>query len=358
MLTRRALNRALLDRQLLLRRHPMTALEAVEHLVGMQSQAPLSPYVGLWTRLTAFAHADLGRLLVEREAVRVALMRGTIHLVSARDCLDLRPVVQPVLERWIRTSYGKSLAGVDLETLVEVTRALTEERPLTFQEIGDLLGERWPGAGGLPQAARGLVPLVQVPPRGVWGAGGQARHTPAESWLGRPMGDGSAVDAMVLRYLAAFGPASVKDVQVWSGLTGLRAVIKRLPDLVSYRDEQGVELFDVPGRPLPDPDVEAPARFLPDFDNVLLSHADRSRIMRDDHKKRVFSVNGIVSPTILVDGFVAGMWRVDLGKDAAVLEIEPFDRLPATARDALAEEGESLLGFAAPAASARSIRFV
>ncbi|WP_256862839.1 winged helix DNA-binding domain-containing protein [Microbispora sp. GKU 823] len=367
MLTRRELNRALLDRQMLLRRHDAKALAAIEHLVGMQSQAPLPAYVGLWTRLLDFRHEDLAGLLTDRAAVRIALMRGTIHLVSADDCLALRPVMQPLLDRLLRTSYGRRLDGVDLGEVANAARALMEERPLSFAELEELLGQRWPGRDALAQAVRAVVPLVQVPPRGVWGASGQARHVPAESWLGRPLGDGSAAGDMVLRYLRAFGPASVKDMQTWSGLTGLRSVVKGL-DLVTYRDENGVELFDLPGAPLPGPDAEAPVRFLPEFDNLLLSHADRTRVMAEEHRLRVFTVNGIIRATILVDGFVAGLWRIERERierrrteragETAVLEIEPFAPLGAATRDALAAEGERLLEFAAGDASARDIRFL
>ncbi|GLX07612.1 winged helix DNA-binding domain-containing protein [Microbispora sp. NBRC 16548] len=357
MLTRRMLNRALLDRQMLLRRHDAKALAVIEHLVGMQSQAPLPAYVGLWTRLLDFRHEDLAGLLTDRTAVRIALMRGTIHLVSADDCLALRPVMQPLLERWLRTSYGRRLDGVDLGELASAARALMEERPLSFAELEELLGERWPGRDALAQAVRAVVPLVQVPPRGVWGASGQARHVPAESWLGRPLGDGSAAGEMVLRYLRAFGPASVKDMQTWSGLTGLRSVVKGL-DLVTYRDESGVELFDLPGAPLPGPDAEAPVRFLPEFDNLLLSHADRTRVMAEEHRPRVFTVNGIIRATILVDGFVAGLWRIERDGKTAVLAIAPFEPLGPATRDALAAEGERLLEFAAGDAPARDIRFL
>ncbi|WP_311922998.1 winged helix DNA-binding domain-containing protein [Microbispora sp. H10836] len=362
MLTRRELNRALLDRQMLLRRHDVKALAAIEHLVGMQSQAPLSAYVGLWNRLVDFRHEDLADLLTGRAAVRIALMRGTIHLVSADDCLALRPVMQPLLDRLLRTSYGRRLDGVDLGEVASAARALMEERPLSFAELEELLGARWPGRDALAQVVRAVVPLVQVPPRGVWGASGQARHVPAESWLGRPLGDGSAAGDMVLRYLSAFGPASVKDMQAWSGLTGLRSVVSGL-HLVTHRDENGVELFDLPGAPLPGADAEAPVRFLGEFDNLLLSHADRTRVIAEEHRSRVFTVNGIIRATILVDGFVAGLWRIERGRieragETAVLEIEPFGPLGAATRDALATEGERLLEFAAGDAPARDITFL
>jgi hypothetical protein len=234
-LSRQALNRALLERQMLLRRAPAAGrdgrvIAAVEHLLGLQAQAPFPPYYGLWSRLEDFRPDELSRLITGRQVVRIALMRGTIHLVSARDCLTLRPLVQPVLDRALAATYGRQLAGLDPGALAAAGRALTEAEPRTFSELGALLAGGWPGRSpaALAQGVRGLVPLVQVPPRAVWGAAGQARHTPAEAWLGRPLDRGPALDGLVRRYLAAFGPASVRDMQAWSGLTGLREVAGRL----------------------------------------------------------------------------------------------------------------------------------
>ena len=235
-LSRQALNRALLERQMLLRRAPAAGpadgragprvVETVEHLLGLQAQAPFPPYYGLWSRLADFQPDELARLITGRQMVRIALMRGTIHLVSARDCLTLRPLIQPVLDRALAATFGRQLAGVDTQALAAAGRALAEQAPRTFGELGALLAPRWPGhpPAALAQGVRGLVPLVQVPPRAVWGAAGQARHVPAESWLGRPLDRGASLDGLILRYLAAFGPASVRDVQAWSGLTGLREV--------------------------------------------------------------------------------------------------------------------------------------
>src|SRR5215213_9103370 len=185
----RDLNRAFLARQWLLRRKDAPALEAIEHLVGLQSQAPNPPYIGLWTRLAGFRHEELSRLIVVREVVRIALMRSTIHLVSARDCLWVRPLVQPVSERAFNGSYAKQLAGLDLAEVVAAGRTLVEERPRTFSDLGLELQRRWPDcdAHALSQAIRTFVPLVQVPPRGLWGERGQSAHTSAEAWLGRPL---------------------------------------------------------------------------------------------------------------------------------------------------------------------------
>ena len=361
-LGRRALNRALLARQMLLRRRNLPALEAIEHLVGMQAQAPNPPYVGLWTRLEGFRPDDLSRLILERHAVRVALMRNTVHLVSARDCLKLRPLVQPVIDRGLRAGRAdrEGLEGVDTGALAAAGRALLEERPRTAKELGELLRERWPDRDGpsLARAVRHLVPLVQVPPRGVWGKSGLAAHVPAESWLGRPLDPDPSLEEMVLRYLGAFGPASVKDAQTWSGLTRLGGVFERLrPRLATFRDEQGRELFDLPDAPRPDPDTPAPPRFVPEFDNLILSHADRARVIADEHRKAIASKNGMVPATVLVDGFARGTWKAERTRGKAALVIEPFEPLAKEDRDGLVEEGRRLAGFLGENAETFEIRF-
>jgi len=360
-LDRRALNRALLDRQLLLRRWNLSAVEAIERLVGMQAQAPEPPYIGLWTRLENFRPDELANAIMDRRAVRIGLMRGTIHLVTARDCLALRPVLQPVLDRGLNANYGRQIAGTGVEQILTAGRALVEERPLTYAELGTLLHAQWPDRdpAALAQVVRALVPLVQVPPRGIWGTSGPAAHTTAEAWLGHPLASTRTPDEVVMRYLAAFGPASVRDMQVWSGLTGLRMVTERLrPRLRTFRDEHGKELFDLQDAPRPDPDAPAPPRFLAAFDNLLLSHADRSRIIAKEHRPLVFTENGIIRPTILVDGFVRGTWRAERTRGTATLVIEPFEPLPKEAYDALTAEGVRLIRFVEEGAGAFNIRFV
>jgi hypothetical protein len=358
----RALNRATLERQMLLRRQKLSAVEAIEHLVGMQAQAPNPPYVGLWTRLEGFHPDELAHLILDRRAVRVALMRNTVHLVTARDCLALRPLMQPVLDRglYANRAHRAGIEGVDIRALVTAGRALLEERPRTAKELGEALKERWPDRdpASLARAIRHLVPLVQVPPRGIWGKSGQATHTTAETWLSHPLEPSPSLDEMVVRYLGAFGPATVKDIQTWSGLTRLGEVTDRLRSrLHIFHDEHGKELFDLPDAPRPNPNTPSPPRFLPEFDNLILSHAERTRVIADDYRKVIASKNGMVPATVLVDGFVHGTWKTERTRGKATLVIEPFEPLPKKYHGALAEEGERLIRFVGKRTETTEVRF-
>jgi hypothetical protein len=348
-LSRRALNRALLARQLLLERADLPVTDAVEHLVGLQAQEPPDPYIGLFARLEGFRPADLAELLPARRVVRTVLMRATIHLVTARDALRLRPLVQPVLTKELYGPWGRRVATMDVAAVVAAGREILAEAPLRPAQLGARLAQRWPDQDpqALAYAVRCLAPLVQVPPRGVWGAAGAPTHADAEVWLGRGLDPSPSLEDMVLRYLAAFGPATPGDIATWSRLTGMAPVVGALrPRLRTLTDERGRELVDVPGAPLPDPDTPAPPRFLPTYDNALLSHADRSRIVAEDDRRRLAG-----DAAVLVDGFVAGTWRIARVGEAATLEVTPLRPLPRADTADLEAEGHRLLATTAPGAT-------
>jgi hypothetical protein len=360
-LSRRQLNRALLGRQLLLGRERRPVAGTVEHLVAMQAQNPRDPYVALWTRLQEFDPHELGRMVAEREVVRSPLLRTTLHLVTARDCLTMTPLLRPVLERgfWTGSPFGRKVKGIDIDAVLAAGRELLDERPRTTAQLRALLGERWPGydPSSLAYAVHHLVPVVQVPPRGVWGGKGLPTWATVERWLGRPLDPAPSIDRLVLRYLAAFGPATVMDVQAWSGLTRLREVAERLrPRLRSFRDPDGKELLDLPDAPLPDPDTPAPPRFLPEYDNVVLGHADRTRIVGGDAIwKWEFPDPAFRSP-LLIDGFVQAAWHLEQDRGSATVIVEPLAPLPDPA--AVEEEATRLLEFLAPEAGRRTIEIV
>jgi hypothetical protein len=356
-LSTRALNRALLARQGLLEPWSCGPEEAIERLVGMQSQAPNAPYVGLWTRLQQFDPDELSTLMLSRRTVRIALMRSTLFLVSARDCLALRAVLQPVMDRSMKTNQLKRLPGLDVERLTMLARELMASEPRTFAQLGALLAQDLGdyAAADLAAVARTVLPLVQVTPRGVWGASRAAYHSTVEEWLGeQPSTEQDPTDA-IRRYLTAFGPATVADIQAWCGLTGLAAYVAKMADeLRVFADERGRELFDVPDGLLPDPETVVGVKILPEFDDALLSHADRSRIFSDDTRSRFMTTNGLVRSTYLVDGFVHGCLNISRDRSAgpgvATATIEPFTRVRRTEAAALRVQVRRLLTFLEPGA--------
>ncbi|MEA2686360.1 MAG: hypothetical protein QOE93_1555 [Actinomycetota bacterium] len=354
MLGRRALNRATLARQHLLDRVAMAADAMVEHLVGMQAQVPRNPYIALWSRLEGFRPEELEGVVSERRAVRAPLMRATIHLATDRDCLRLRPALQPVVDRAFATGspFGRKLAGLDIDAVVAAGRELVEERPRSRAELRRLLGERWPDhdSESLAMAVTYLLPMVQVTPRGLWHTSSQPAWTTTDTWLGRPLDLTLEVDALMLRYLAAFGPASAMDMQSWCGLTHLREVADRLrPQLRAFRDEGGRELLDVHDGPRPDPDTPAPPRFLPEYDNVLLGHADRTRFFAAD--TRASSPDGVngIQGSVLVDGLLAAWWNLKRpAPGVARLAIRPFAPWSPEHLAAVEDEAHRLLGWLTP----------
>jgi Winged helix DNA-binding domain len=367
-LGRRALNRALLERQMLLRRAALPAETAIERLVGMQAQNPFDPYTALWSRLEDFRADELSRLIEDRLVVRAtSMMRTTIHLMTADDWLALRPVLQVVSERGFTAGspFGRQLRGVDVNEVVRVGRALLDEKPRPAAALRKLLHERWPDhdPASLGYTIRYLVPLVQLPPRAIWGKSGLPVVATPETWLGRSVGTDTAPDEMILRYLAAFGPASVIDIQAWCWLTRLGAVVERLrPRLRTFRDERGRELFDVPDGALPDPDTVAPVRFLPAFDNVVLSHKDRGRVLgeQDEWSVGPNQFDDVFrGGSVLVDGFVRAGWRVEREKrqdGRATLVVLPVVMLTRAEETAVADEAARLLAFLAADAADRDVR--
>lgn len=359
-LTTRQLNRATLARQMLLRRETCTAVSAIERLMGMQAQEPKPPFIGLWSRLESFQRSDLAEALGARSVVRATAMRCTLHLMSAADYVAFRAALQPVLDFAMTSVLRDRIAGLDLAPIVSDARAALKRAPMIFEDIRALLAQDHPECDirALGYVVRTQIPLVMTPTDAAWGFPANSLFTLAEPWLGRPLSKDSPLENLVLRYLAAFGPATIADAQAWSGLKGLKDVFERLrPQLAVFRDERKRELFDIPDAPRPPVETDAPVRFLPEFDNILLAHADRSRIIAAEHRKQVVTPNLRVLATFLVDGVVAGVWKIERTKRTATLIIEPFAALSGPAQEALAEEAKNLLAFVEEGMDSFDIRF-
>jgi hypothetical protein len=347
-LSNRALNRALLERQLLLNRVDRGVVDAVEHLLGMQAQSPGAPYIGLWARLNGFATDDLADAIMDRSLVRSSLMRGTIHLVSARDCRGLQPFTLPVFARVVEPLVPEG----ERESILAKAGAILAEQPRTLVELRELIGE------SEARLARYLLPLIHVPPKGIWGKSGQARLTTVRAWLGADVEPAPQPEEIVRRYLRSYGPASVKDMQTWCGLTGLGKVFTTLSDLRTFKDEDGVLLYDIPDGLLPDPDTPAPVRFLPEYDNSLRSHTARRRVMTDEHRAMHFAAkNDAPMPGFLVDGFLRGTWKLNKTRKAATLTIQPYAKLSKKDIAAVTREANQLLAFAAAEVDSGEIEF-
>lgn len=358
-LTLQELNRATLARQMLLERDSIPVPAAIEKLVGLQAQLPVAPYVGLWTRLNDFKREHLAELIENRQVVKATLMRSTLHLVTTEDYLRLRATLQPVLTSAFEAVLKKRADGIDIPRLVEATREYLTEQPRTFAEISDMLSELMPDGdvGAMRYGVRTHLPLIQVPIEAGWSYPGNPKFTLAEAWLGKAIPDEENLKLLIFRYLAAFGPASVTDLQTWSGLGKMKAVMEKLkPELVTYRDENKRELFDLPDMPIPN--SPAPERFLPEFDNLLLSHDKRTRVVADEYRKQVYLPGLRVAATILVDGVVRGAWKVEKTKTTATLTVTPFAPLTKQNRQALTGEGEKLIRFIELAAKNYEVRFV
>jgi hypothetical protein len=360
-LNRRQLNRATLERQMLLSRAKRPVVAAVEQLVALQAQQARPPFVGLWSRLRDFRREQLLSLIHDRKIVRATTMRCTLHLMSARDFLLFRGTLQPALSVALGSVARKPAAEFPMDRLLACAKSFFDGEPRTFEQLRDALTTQFPSHDPrlLSYAVRTHLPLVQAPRADHgWGYHAAAEFTAADAWLGQPIENASVPEQLVLRYLAAFGPATAADVQTWSGLRGLAALLEGLrPQLREFQDEQGRRLFDLPRGPRPSEDAPAPVRFIPEYDNLVLGHADRTRVISDDYRKRIFKANLRILPTLLVDGFVAGTWSIKRTARAATLTIEPFENTNAAARDEAAEEGGKLLGFVEPDAERFDVKF-
>ncbi|MGN6483274.1 MAG: winged helix DNA-binding domain-containing protein [Thermomicrobiales bacterium] len=361
-LSTRALNRATLARQHLLTPSTLGTAEMVAHLNGIQTQVPQAPYLALWSRLAAFDPETLSAGLLDRSFIRIVTMRGTVHLHTAADALTMRAITQDAIARRLRTTpdYRQMATRLDPDDLLTWGRAEVERTPGTLASLRPALAARWPDADPvvMARALNYILPMVQVPPRGLWGKTGQPVLTTLEAWTGSALPAEPDLDDIVLRYIAAYGPVSVLDAQVWSGVTRLGAVFARLRDrLVVFRNEGGRELYDLPDAPRPEEDVPAPVRILAPFDNILISYKDRQRIMPPGHQPLIFTVNGLVSPTVLVDGFSAGIATIARSTSAATLKVNLFHAVPAGGREEIEAEGLRLLAFAEPDARTTAVAF-
>ena len=362
-LTLRQLNRATLARQMLLAREKTTALAAIERLVAMQAQWPRPPFVGLWSRVAGFERADLTSLFTRKKAVRATSLRGTIHVSSAKDYLGFRPVVQPALEAGLQAILKDRLDGMDMDAVTTRARTMLATRPQTFAELREQFLKADPKSDerAMGYSVRMLLPLVQVPDDGEpWAYSSQSSFALADKWLGKKVTTTHATpDPLILRYLAAYGPATAADFQAWSGVSreAARTAFERLrPKLRTFRDEGGKELFDLPDAPRPSADVPAPVRFIPEFDNLIAARAD-GRIVARHHRPRIFLSALRIAATVLVDGVAVATWKLDSTKKAATITIDPFGKLSAKARKDIQSEAEDLVRFAEPDAKAHQVTF-
>jgi hypothetical protein len=356
----RELNRAALARQMLLARAPVSIGAAVARLVGLQAQLPGAPYVGLWTRVADLSRAEVAAAVTARALVRATSMRGTLHLMTADDFLQFRSVLQPVLSRGFGALPAERTRGIDIDALTADGRRCLADGPRTFEQVRAYLDARHPGLDvrAMGHAVRMHLPIVQVPGKGTWGFAPEPDFALAEAWLGRAPAVSTDPRALVLRYLAAFGPAAARDAQSWSGLQKLGDTFEALrPELRVLTGEDGRELFDLPDAPRPPGDAPAPPRFLPEFDNLVVGDSGRARVVPEAYRPLIYLSALRVRATFLIDGMVQGAWKIERTKKLATLVVEPFAALAKADRAALAEEGEKLVRFVEEGAQDWAVRF-
>jgi winged helix DNA-binding protein len=352
-LTTTELNRATLERQMLLRREPLDVVSAIERLVAIQAQEPAAPFVALWTRVENFRPETLIEALERREVVKATLMRVTLHLVTAGDYLRLHPAVFPLLQAISLTRRGNAVTPVDLPRLAEVAAAFAAE-PRLGAELRDHVAAHAPDEDPeiLLWRIRRHVPFIHAPGRSVWGFGPRPRFVAPAAWLEGTFATlENATDYLVERYITAFGPASTADLMRWSGRSaaGLRGAIERLePRLVHYRSESGKPLVDLTGAPLPPAGTPAPPRLLSMWDSAVIGYADKERIVPAEYRGRIVNKRGDYFPTFLIDGRVAGLWRVDAPASPLRIELLPFKPIPRAPLRDLESEADRLAAFLEP----------
>ena len=345
----KALNRATLARQLLLRRERLPVDAAVHRLLALQAQLPRPPVVGLWARLEGLDRQAVARLFESRALVRGTTMRGTLHVMTAGDYLAFRACLQPGLDAGLRAILRERATALDMIALGRTAEAYLK-KPHNFEQIRAHLVAAYPGGDerAMGYAVRMALPLVQVPGAGPWAFPAQADFVSAKAWLGKAPAPCSSPDRLILRYLGALGPATVKDAESWLGRGGLAPAFDRLrPQLVVVGGTARAPLYDLPDAPRPDGDVPAPIRFLPEWDSVVVTRADE-RVVSRAHRPRVFLPGLRVAALVLVDGFAMASWNVTRTRKIATLTVESFSTLPKRLASELKAEGESLLTFVEP----------
>jgi hypothetical protein len=354
----RALNRATLARQMLLARERVKPVAAIERLAGMQAQWPRPPFVGLWTRLEPFTREDLLKAVECRDVVRGTFLRGTIHLVSTKDYLAFRQTLQPALSEGLSVVRDR-IKNVDVPAIVKQGHSFFMRGAATFSALRDHLKD---GAKSVDERALAYIirlhlPLLQTPNDGSpWAWAAASNFAVAESWIGKPVDAIERPDVLATRYLAAFGPATANDFRTWSGLPAAKQIFDALrPKLTVLRDDRKRELFDLPKAPRPGDDADVPVRFLPEFDNLLLSYTDKARFVAEPHRSRLTSRNLLLPATFMIDGMVAGTWTTDTKRQATTLTLVPFAAVAKPARAALEEEAERVARFVEPDARSHAV---
>lgn len=345
--SKQRLNRTLLLRQHLLERVDQTPAAMVEHLIGLQAQESLPPYLSLAARLTDVDPWAVSGAIEDRSLVRVLSLRDTVHLHVPDDALRLPVWAAPVRERELKASQTIGEARtVDRAAFAAAVRDVLADGPLPQRLLGAGLAERFPQftSGQLGQVARVLEVLAQLPPRGCWKPTGSTAvaYDFLDRWLDAPLGEPDVPD-LVRRYLRAFGPATAADITTWSGITRLGPIVKGMTDLVQHEDEDGRTLYDVDGSPIAEEDVPAPVRLLGTYDNVWLSHASRDRVTAPERRNAWFGVNGAQMMSLYVDGWLEGLWSVEDGRIVVGEVLRPLTRAEQAGLDEEIARTEALL---------------